>query len=196
MRMLRKAVLTAVVMLLVAAGVYAESYAGFEVKEGLGGTKVIVLRLSEDYLDPTAGKYEVEFPVEYYKDLEKQLISLDVYMKMNDDELRLVEKTKLDELAKHLSGVLYDDEEYIGDYYTEYYEWCINISYDDNIRLGKFQKDLITSLKNIYTFLDYIRMGYDSKNLSSQINDKGKKSFLLVLEAFPAIEFKNLGLKL
>ncbi|MCR4714282.1 MAG: hypothetical protein K5751_07875 [Treponemataceae bacterium] len=182
MRMLRKAVLTAVVMLLVAAGVYAESYAGFEVKEGLGGTKVIVLRLSEDYSDPTAGKYEVEFPVEYYKDLENELKIIDNYMSMNEEIVRtsfgdseMIElMTKCDEILKAKKN-----------YLTE----------NNNIAIS-FMKNVENAMNGSINCLMMIKRGATFLMIGNALTKNEKNVFCSIMEAFPAIEFKNLGLKL
>ncbi|MBO4704848.1 MAG: hypothetical protein J5647_03825 [Spirochaetaceae bacterium] len=196
MRTLRKAAVAVIMMLMVACGVYAESYAGFEVKEGSGGTKVIIIKLSEDYSDPSEGKYDVVFPLAYYKILEKEIKEYDKFINMSDQNIRDMDKTILTEKDIRLEKIYGLNEEYLGNDSEEIYNWH-NIEEESESNIYYDFWDLIDYLEkatdSLYKYLFTIRNGYDSSDLS--IPRKSLIPLLELKETFPSAEFKKLDIK-
>ena len=178
MRTLRKTAIAVMMMIMVACGVYAESYAGFEVKEGITGIKVIVVKLSEDYEDPSAGKYDVEFPLEYYKDLENILRIFDEYMSMTEEEICMkYGESEMMELLTKSSEVLKAKKTYLNDNYEDAKDFMTNI------------EKVMTGCNNCMTM---VKNGASFAMIEKKLTRKDKKNFYLVIEAFPSLKFSNL----
>lgn len=207
MRTLRKVALAAIIMMIVAAGVYAESYAGFEVKYGFGEVEVIEIELHNVYITRTPEDITFEVPLIFYKAIEKELSVIDKYMSINDEEIRKDDFSSFKNAYYNLGQIIqlkgyFDD----GDM-QEIQKWtkAINTSMTEygNICKGMFSLFFMMEfgpvINSIEQFLGRVAYnGFSSAELSEQIckDERSKIYFLHVLEAFPAIEFKNLGLKL
>ncbi len=184
-------------MMLAAVCVYAESYAGFEVKEGSGGTKVIVLQLSDNYSAPDDGKYEIEFPVEYYKLLEKELIEYDDYINLSDEKIKGLDKTLLIEKNSKLEKIYNFDKESLGNKSKEIYNWQDIEEESESENYYWFLllfEDIKKATDGLKEYIFTIQNGYNSSELS--VPRKYLVPLLELKETFPAVELKKLDIRI
>jgi len=206
MRMLRKAVLTAVVMLLVAAGVCgcSSKKVSFEKRKGAAGVDVYVLNVPNDYADKDSGTYEVEIPVALYNAIDKQLQILDSYMSNDDEKVRKADEKDLRAMSEALHGLMEFDFDYAGEDSDALEKWA-DASWEDTSENAEayvkynvcydFMKKFKKSVETVESYLGMVRMGYASSALNEKATDKDMMIFYPILDFFPSVKLSSLGLK-